>query len=145
MVKPFTGFITEDGHKFDKELDAHKHEISVTISKEMPALKSSIGAIMDNVDRLAEILSPLSPKANQPPLSSKKPPLGQPTPEVGKGYKFKRRKEVQPAILPAGEVVLPREKREPQIVQPVSVVSDKDGNLVLTKPIPLYDDTMGCV
>lgn len=132
MVKPFTGFITEDGHKFDKELDAHKHEISVTISKEMPALKSSIGAIMDNVDRLAEILSPLSPKANQPPLDSDKPPLSQTTRRA-------------PASLSTFSAEIKASR--PAWEEPVSVVADKDGNLVLSKPIPLYDDfdTAGCV
>lgn len=75
MVTPFTGFKAEDGSKFECEADAYRHEIKAAIISKHPAIKSSIGIIMDDIEWFANILLPVSSILNKPPLTGNKPPL----------------------------------------------------------------------
>ena len=75
MVQQFTGFITDDGSKFACEADAHKHEIGQAIRAKFPAMLSSVGTIMDNLEWFAALLSPMAPIPANHPQPLDKPPL----------------------------------------------------------------------
>lgn len=75
MVKPFNGFMADDGTKFACEADAHRYEIQQQIATKFPGMKSAISTIMDNAEWFAVLLSPLAPKPENHPAHAARPPL----------------------------------------------------------------------
>jgi len=77
MVKPFNGFVADDGTKFETEIEAIGHEVKTTATKSFPELKAIIGA-PGRFEDLCELLKPYACHPNRPTPAPEIPPVESP-------------------------------------------------------------------
>lgn len=60
MGTKVTSWQSDDGVLFTDEGDMLRHEVKTALVEKFPELKSSMTAIMDNIERISEIIEPLA-------------------------------------------------------------------------------------